>query len=358
METTGAQAGLSGIDQIALAARCITRLGRPARISEIYSAVEAHMAPHTLSAAGRSSLRFFVNEVAVEKGYIHPHDPSKPGWRLTALGYELADLHVLPEIRGGQLDPVAMPPESSPERPARGMVEIHAVVATTHKIEPYGIAVDRTFLESLAARLLADQAPLHLQHDSRERIATRVIRAWVEEGPDGESELRAVYEIDEEDYPRVQSLRGMSIAFTSLVARPEPGDPNPGIRIAADAFHFDEDQLSSARAALSGTFAVETRVLYQWAAEPPAKVVLELLSDSVALGLLTNALYDALKVFLRRVNGKASRTVFEIRHARSGTTARIETSSDDHLKRALKTIDVALTSGKDSEYDVGNSEWD
>jgi hypothetical protein len=39
-----------------------------------------------LSGQGKASLRRLVNTVAVEAGYIYPHDPQNPGWRITADG--------------------------------------------------------------------------------------------------------------------------------------------------------------------------------------------------------------------------------------------------------------------------------
>jgi hypothetical protein len=59
-------------------------------MSDIYNAVEAVLKPNglTLSEQGKASLRFFVNKVAVEAGYLHPHDKESPGWRLTSQGRE------------------------------------------------------------------------------------------------------------------------------------------------------------------------------------------------------------------------------------------------------------------------------
>ena len=87
---TGAEFGLSGDDQVGLVVRHIAERGGHAEMSELYGAIEANLGGNTLSEQGRSSLRFFVNEVAVEKGYLQPHDPANPGWHLTEKGRELA----------------------------------------------------------------------------------------------------------------------------------------------------------------------------------------------------------------------------------------------------------------------------
>ncbi len=87
---TGVDFGLSGDDQVNLVVRHIAEQGGRAEISELYDAIEANLESNTLSEQGRSSLRFFVNKVAVEKGYLQPYDPANPGWHLTAKGRELA----------------------------------------------------------------------------------------------------------------------------------------------------------------------------------------------------------------------------------------------------------------------------
>ena len=85
-EGTGYEAHLSGDDQIRIALQEIVDRGGTADTGQIYSAVERRMAPMTLSHQGKSSLRFFVNKVAVKAGYIYPHDKSRPGWRITPEG--------------------------------------------------------------------------------------------------------------------------------------------------------------------------------------------------------------------------------------------------------------------------------
>jgi hypothetical protein len=91
---TGADAGLSGDDQIRIALQTIVEKGGVAKSRDFYDAIEAILKPRglALSEQGKSSVRFFVNKVAVDAGYVHPHDREAPGWRLTAQGREfLAD---------------------------------------------------------------------------------------------------------------------------------------------------------------------------------------------------------------------------------------------------------------------------
>ncbi|MGQ9613160.1 hypothetical protein [Chloroflexus sp.] len=85
---TGAEAGLSGEEQIRIALRAIDANGGVAQMSDLYKAVEQHMNGAKLSEQGKSSLRFFINTVAVKAGYVYPHDPNLPGWRITPEGRE------------------------------------------------------------------------------------------------------------------------------------------------------------------------------------------------------------------------------------------------------------------------------
>ena len=84
---TGSDFGLSGDDQIVLVVRHLAEHGGRGQMAELYDAVESNLAGNMLSEQGRSSLRFFVNEVAVKKGYLQPHDPADPGWHLTEKGW-------------------------------------------------------------------------------------------------------------------------------------------------------------------------------------------------------------------------------------------------------------------------------
>jgi hypothetical protein len=87
---TGAEAGLSGDDQIGIALARIIDRGGEAQIKDIYEAVEDRIGPrgYSLSEQGRASLRRLVNTSAVQAGYIYPHDEARPGWRITPEGRE------------------------------------------------------------------------------------------------------------------------------------------------------------------------------------------------------------------------------------------------------------------------------
>lgn len=94
--TTGAAAGLSGAEQIRIALARIVELGGTATIKQIADAVQSRMGGKQLSAQGLASLRFFINRVAVQRGYLLPYDTSNPGWHITDKG---RDLLTQPSVR-------------------------------------------------------------------------------------------------------------------------------------------------------------------------------------------------------------------------------------------------------------------
>lgn len=89
---TGSAAGLSGDAQIQLVLRELIRRGGRAKTGDLYPTVESTLNAKgfTLSEQGKASLRFFINKVAVDAGYVHPHDKAAPGWRITERGREFA----------------------------------------------------------------------------------------------------------------------------------------------------------------------------------------------------------------------------------------------------------------------------
>ena len=89
-QTTGFEAGLSGDEQIRVALQRVIERGGEAQMPDIYDALETRIRPmgFALSRQGRASLRFFVNKVAVQAGYVYPHDKDHPGWRITPEGRE------------------------------------------------------------------------------------------------------------------------------------------------------------------------------------------------------------------------------------------------------------------------------
>ncbi len=65
-------------------------------MAELYEPLERALneSGQTLSYQGKASYRFFINRVAVDAGYLYPHDKRNPGWRITPQGrdYVASDL--------------------------------------------------------------------------------------------------------------------------------------------------------------------------------------------------------------------------------------------------------------------------
>lgn len=113
-DVTGYEAGLTGDEQIRIALQAIERLGGVATMQQLYEALEQRIAPKRLSAQGRASLRFFVNKVAVEAGYVERFDKARPGWRATGEGREYArELVVVENVIDAATDAVVQEPSNS-----------------------------------------------------------------------------------------------------------------------------------------------------------------------------------------------------------------------------------------------------
>lgn len=85
---TGTEAGFSGDDQIKIVLNYIYSNNGIAQTKELYSALESKLNGKKLSDQGKASLRFFVNKVAVQAGFIQPYDKDNPGWRITKEGID------------------------------------------------------------------------------------------------------------------------------------------------------------------------------------------------------------------------------------------------------------------------------
>lgn len=96
---TGAEVGINGDAQVRLALETIAGQGGIATTPQLYDALTARLPVGTaLSEQGKSSLRFYVNKVAVEAGYVYPFDKASPGWRITPEGRDYLGVPQIVEI--------------------------------------------------------------------------------------------------------------------------------------------------------------------------------------------------------------------------------------------------------------------
>ncbi len=136
-QATGVEAGFSGDQQIRFALGRIMERGGQAQMADLYDALEDRMrsAGFTLSDQGRSSLRFFINRVAVGAGYIYPHDKNQPGWRITPEGREFAGASPLPSEVAVNVDTGSE--EEVPSDAARGAAFERWVLRFLRMAYPY-----------------------------------------------------------------------------------------------------------------------------------------------------------------------------------------------------------------------------
>lgn len=87
-EKSAAQAGLTANEQVRIALNTMVANGGTATTNDIYAAVEARMAPDTLSQQGRATLRAYINRDAVRAGFIEDHVKGAAGWTITPEGRE------------------------------------------------------------------------------------------------------------------------------------------------------------------------------------------------------------------------------------------------------------------------------
>jgi hypothetical protein len=95
---------------------------------------------------------------------------------------------------------------------------------------------------------------------------------------------------------------------------------------------------------------------YQFAFEPLAIVVLTLVLAPILTGLITNALYDGLKRFLR----PGRRTIFQFHVERENgpiVDARLETDDPEVLRQAISAFDRLVNPEQLNEWDEHEQTW-
>jgi hypothetical protein len=117
---TGAEAGLSGEAQIKVALEAIAARGGTATTLELYDALESRLNGRHLSLQGKSSLRFYVNKVAVKAGYLRPFDRESPGWHITPEGRGYLESLAAPVITEEVINLDTQQPEQKPVNTVRG----------------------------------------------------------------------------------------------------------------------------------------------------------------------------------------------------------------------------------------------
>lgn len=251
-----------------------------------------------------------------------------------------------------------------------GKMTLQGFVTTTDPIDAYGgIQLDPQVMHFLADAIREGRTPWNAQHDQRLHMKPRVITVDVREAGNGALGVWVELEIEEEDWFKYGELGGFSLTLVESYLKPRSGDPGPPLRIAADAYHFNDSDLRAVAASLEDHFSVYADRLYQFSELPEARVVIEMsvaVIQSLGPNVVASALYDAFKHFLRGPSqiDQPAETDFSLsvteEPGRITRQASFKTNNDDHLKRILDKLPELMRpelEGKNLEFDRESEEW-
>ncbi len=192
----------------------------------------------------------------------------------------------------------------------RIVIVVH--IATNHPIDAYGgIQLPEKVLEELTSRVRDNLIPFVNQHDPTQNLNAICLRADVVDLPDGFKAVEAELEVDAEawdaveaDWSEVGAPGGMSITFSEPISELKPTDTKAiaAITIAADPSYFSDDDIQEAATRLTVVGSVTAARLYQLAAVPTPRIVIDLAAVllSIPPGVAAAAIYDCLKHLLPR----------------------------------------------------------
>jgi hypothetical protein len=251
------------------------------------------------------------------------------------------------------------------------VIRVTSIVATDDALSAYGgILLDRVALEQIAASLRSNRVEMIVSHDLTRPLNATVIDAQVRGRNDGHYEVWVEFDADREAWEEYEHEReaagapgGMSIGFGAPFGAFEGVAPDrPLVQIAADAFHFSEEDLAESGLPLAPYADVHVSQLFQLSAEPPVKVVLEYglgLLASLPPELLGALVWDSVRGFVQKARSRGRRTIMDFHiDDRAGTrtvSAVVETDSDDVAKEAINRMaDLWEESGR---YQWDGVEW-
>jgi hypothetical protein len=213
-------------------------------------------------------------------------------------------------------------------------VEVEAIVATDQPLPAYGgVRVDESVLHDLAEAIRSGSLPMLIGHDIRRPLSPTVLDAQVRQKPDGYKEVWIKFTVNADAWAQFgEELAASGAPGGFSFAASEPIADLPAltaesvapVALEADASHWSDEDLLAAAGDLRAIGSVHVGRRYQFALEPIAVVVLTLVLAPILTGLITSALYDGLKRFLR----PGRRTVFQFhveRENQSVIDARLET---------------------------------
>jgi hypothetical protein len=245
------------------------------------------------------------------------------------------------------------------------MVEVEGIIATSHRISAYGgVYLADSVLEEMADALRSGRLPMLAQHDLRRPMDAVVLEACVRKRSDGYKEVWARFCVDEERWATLDADRiaagapgGFSFSCSEPLVVLEPLDPVAPVRpisISADASHWSDDDILTAAESLRPVGPVNVGRRYEFAQDPGCVVALGVVA-SVAIGVASNAIYDALKRFLRP--GKPTIFHFHVEEGDRLIDARLETDDVNVLQNAVAAFEQVVASPKVVVWDDEDGRW-
>ena len=203
-------------------------------------------------------------------------------------------------------------------------------------------------------------------HDIRRPLNPSILDVQVRQRPEGYKEVWIRFSVDADAWTQFEEERaasgapgGFSFAFSEPIADLPPlaKESVAPVAIEADASHWSDEDLLAAAEDLRAIGPVHVGRRYQFAFEPLAVVVLTLIVVPIVTGLITNALYDGLKRFLRR----GQRTIFQFRVERedgSSVDARLETDDPEVLRQAMGAFNQLVSADQLNEWNEDEQTWE
>jgi hypothetical protein len=212
-------------------------------------------------------------------------------------------LHVdCTQVRGlDQGDAVSLHNETPP--PDDGYVTVVGVIATTHAIPGRTVRLTLEALEHAREQLLAGAVPNRVEHDSRRAIDSEFTDVEIRKGDDGEFSLVATMVMSELEFQRLGGRTAFSVAFPEFGVPGWPSPPQPLVVVMVDSYHWDDAAILEALEVFSDSpFPVEGARYHQFAGEPPAKIVFELLTNYATIppAILAAYLVESVRLLLGR----------------------------------------------------------
>jgi hypothetical protein len=299
-------------------------------------------------------------DVSVDSGYlgtvgvVESYPNGGPSWRLPG--------HASSRTERDELVSIEPDHDSRSRR-----VEVEAIVTTSQPVSAYGgFQLDESVLYDIAEAIRSGSLPMLIGHDIRRPLNPTILDVQVRPRPDGYKEVWIRFTVDADAWAQFEEERaasgapgGFSLAFSEPVADLPPlaNESVAPVAIEADASHWSDEDLLAAAETFRAIGPVHVGRCYQFAFEPLAVVVLTLIAAPIITGLITNALYDGLKRFLRR----GQRTSFQFRVERedgTGVEARLETDDPEVLRHAIGAFNQLINADQLNEWNEDEQTWE